>query len=167
MFKVDMPQFDTKMQQYRYINTKLLGLLESDPAPLSNLCNSSALFFAMLQKINWVGFYLVKNDLLLLGPFQGKPACVSISMGQGVCGTAALTQKTQRVADVFQFPGHIACDETSRSEIVLPILHKKRTVAVLDIDSPFTNRFDEKDEQGLSLIVKTLQLHVDWDSFCF
>ena len=120
----------------------------------------SALLNMNLDNINWVGFYLLKENQLLLGPFQGNVACVRITLGKGVCGTAFSTNTIQRIADVHQFEGHIACDAASQSEIVLPINVNGKTIGVLDIDSPITERFNEIDEQGLSLFVKHLELHL-------
>lgn len=135
------------------------GLLEQAAALLSgqndlvaNAANLSAFLFYALENVNWVGFYFVKNKQLLVGPFQGRPACVSIPLGRGVCGKAAETRSIQRVADVHAFEGHIACDAASRSEIVLPLIRAGELIGVLDLDSPVKNRFDEKDEQFLASI---------------
>ncbi|QPG07170.1 GAF domain-containing protein [Salinimonas marina] len=118
------------------------------------MANISALLYNELAEVNWAGFYLYKEDQLVLGPFQGQPACIRIEMGKGVCGTAAAQQTTQRISDVHQFDGHIACDAASNSEIVIPIVIDNKLLGVLDIDSPQYNRFDAEDEAGLTHIVK-------------
>jgi len=119
---------------------------------IANAANLSSFLFYALEEVNWVGFYFLRGSELIVGPFQGRPACVSIPMGKGVCGTAAETQKVLRVADVNAFEGHIACDVDSRSEIVLPLVRNGELIGVLDLDSPVKNRFDEKDEQLLQKI---------------
>ena len=121
-------------------------LLAGENDPIANAANLSALIYHSLENINWAGFYFLKNKELVLGPFQGKPACVRIPLGKGVCGTAAAQRKTQLVADVHQFPGHIACDEASNSEIVIPLIQNDQVIGVLDIDSPVKNRFTENDQ---------------------
>jgi L-methionine (R)-S-oxide reductase len=154
---------EDKAKFYNYLNTKLTGLLCTEPDWLANLSNSAALLYLLLDNINWAGFYLYKNGELVLGPFQGKPACTHIPLGKGVCGTAAVERKTQVVKDVHQFPGHIACDSASQSEIVVPILQGERLIGVLDIDSPIKNRFDELDAQGLEKFVDILNKYIDWE----
>lgn len=119
---------------------------------IANAANLSSFLFYALEEVNWVGFYFLRGSELIVGPFQGRPACVSIPMGKGVCGTAAETQKVLRVADVHAFEGHIACDVDSRSEIVLPLVRNGELIGVLDLDSPVKNRFDEKDERLLQKI---------------
>ena len=119
----------------------------------------------MMENINWVGFYLHRDGELVLGPFQGKPACVRISIGKGVCGTAAKTLEVQVVKNTEEFPGHIACDPASKSEIVLPIVKDNRLIGVLDIDSPILNRFDNEDLIGLKEFVNILNENIDWPSF--
>jgi len=119
---------------------------------VANAANLSSLLFYALEEVNWVGFYFLKGGELIVGPFQGRPACVSIPVGRGVCGTAAETMKVQRVADVHMFDGHIACDAASRSEIVLPLVLNGQLIGVLDLDSPVTSRFDEEDERLLRKI---------------
>ena len=126
------------------------------------LSNASALIYENMKDLNWAGFYLVRNDALLLGPFQGKVACVNIAKGKGVCGTAYATDETQLVKNVHEFPGHIACDSASNSEIVVPIHHEGKVVAVLDIDSPLLSRFDEEDQKGLESFVRKLEELIDW-----
>ena len=137
-------------------NKQLVALIEDEPNQIANLSNASALLNQFLDQINWVGFYLVEGKELILGPFQGLPACVRIPFGKGVCGTSAAERKTLRIADVHQFPGHIACDAASESEIVIPLIKDGTIIGVLDIDSPVKNRFDEEDQHGLEEFVHTL-----------
>jgi L-methionine (R)-S-oxide reductase len=144
-------------QQYQLVEKQLRALLEGEHNAIANLSNASALLNQFLQNINWVGFYLVEENELVLGPFQGLPACVRIPFGRGVCGTAAHNKETVRVEDVHQFPGHIACDAASQSEIVIPLVKEDGTlIGVLDIDSPEKNRFDELDQKYLELFASTL-----------
>ena len=125
------------------------ALTEDVPYSTANLANLSALLYAALEEINWAGFYLAEGDTLVLGPFHGQPACVAIPWGKGVCGTAAALNETQLVPDVHRFPGHIACDSASRSEIVVPLRRAGKVIGVLDIDSPLPARFTEADRAGL------------------
>jgi GAF domain-containing protein len=162
-FKLEDIKFENKDQLYKFMNVKMIGLLSTETDWLANLSNASALIWLMIEDINWAGFYLHKNEKLVLGPFQGKPACVNIEIGKGVCGTAALEKKSQLVENVHDFPGHIACDNASNSELVIPIIIGDKVVGVLDIDSPVLGRFDEEDQLGLEKIVKTLIKYVDWD----
>lgn len=133
------------------------ALFSGEDNLIAAMANFSALINDNLDDINWAGFYLVEGEQLILGPFQGKVACTRIPMGKGVCGTAAQTNTTQRVADVHQFAGHIACDSASNSEIVIPLRRNGQVIAVLDIDSPSLARFDQVDENGLELVVKSLE----------
>ena len=126
------------------------ALLSGQNDRIANAANLSALLFHVLEDVNWVGFYFLKGDQLVVGPFQGKPACVQIPLGKGVCGKAASSLQTQRVADVLSFEGHIACDADSRSEIVIPLVKDGELLGVLDIDSPLEDRFDEEDERFLA-----------------
>ena len=142
---------------YSMLCKQLSALTEDVPHAVSNLANASALLWQALENINWAGFYLLQNDILILGPFQGKPACTVIPVGKGVCGTAVAQRKTQLVADVHAFPGHIACDSASNSEIVIPIYKEGEIFGVLDIDSPVLNRFTEEDRAGLEDFVKILE----------
>jgi len=153
----------TQTDRYRALIQELDGLLEGETDALANLSNASALLASSLDQINWCGFYLLRGEELVLGPFQGKPACVRIPMGRGVCGTAAQKQQSIIVRDVNTFPGHIACDPASRSEIVLPILFGGALRGVLDIDSPELNRFDEGDRTGLEDVVRHLAPRVRWE----
>ena len=131
-------------------------LVEGVPDPVANMANVAALIWQFLPSLNWAGFYRFMDGQLVLGPFQGKPACIRIALGSGVCGTAAETRRTIRVADVHAFPGHIACDSASASEIVVPILVEGALVGVLDLDSPLPDRFDLTDEQGLEELVRAI-----------
>lgn len=143
---------------YDSLLSQLAGLVDGEPDLIANLSNISALLNLSLADLNWVGFYLLKSsEELVLGPFQGKPACIRIPVGKGVCGTAVATAQTQRVADVHRFAGHIACDGASNSEIVLPIFHLGKVVAVLDIDSPLYDRFDAEDQIGLERVATALE----------
>ncbi|MBN2795549.1 MAG: GAF domain-containing protein [Clostridia bacterium] len=162
MKPIEQIKFETKEQTYKYMNIKLTGLIGSEEDWLANLSNASALIWLLIEDINWAGFYLYKKGKLILGPFQGKPACVNIEIGKGVCGTAAETRTTQLVKNVHDFPGHIACDSASNSEIVIPIIHNNELIGVLDIDSPIMNRFDEDDLKGFEKFVQTLNKYMDW-----
>ncbi len=137
------------IEQYQRLTKQAVALIESEKDYIANLANISSLLFMELDDLNWAGFYLKKGDELVLGPFQGKPACVRIPMGRGVCGTAAQTNSVQRVYDVHEFEGHIACDAASNSEIVIPFTINGEVAGVLDIDSPNIGRFNEIDEEGL------------------
>ena len=148
------------LKDYQLLTAQALALIEDESDLTANLANISALLNMNLDNINWVGFYLLKGDQLVLGPFQGKVACVRINLDKGVCGKAFSSNTTQRIADVHEFPGHIACDAASQSEIVVPINCNGSTVAVLDIDSPITNRFSEIDEQGLNYFITQLEPHL-------
>lgn len=146
----------------RDLPTSLASLLEGETDALANLANAAALLFASLDRINWAGFYLLRGDTLVLGPFQGKPACVRIPLGKGVCGACAARRETLVVPDVHAFPDHIACDDASRSEIVVPILDGGFLRGVLDVDSPEMNRFGEAERAVLEECVRVLVPKVDW-----
>ena len=145
------------MTDYTRLNEQLAALVHGVPHRIANLSNAAALLYNTLPDLNWAGFYLMENGLLVLGPFQGKPAGIEIQVGRGVCGTAAAEDRTQLVYDVHQFPGHIACDSASNSEIVVPIHGDGRIVGVLDIDSPRVGRFTEEDRVGLEAFVRVLE----------
>lgn len=134
---------------YRDLASALEALIAGEPDAIANLANASALIFETLPDVNWVGFYRNVNQELVLGPFQGRPACIRMTFDQGVCGAAAKTREVQRVQDVNAFPGHIACDSASKSEIVVPLIRDGKLLGVLDIDSPKTARFTEEDEAGV------------------
>lgn len=145
-----------KKTDYELLNKMLQALLEDEHDFIANLANASALLYEHLEDVNWVGFYLYKNNELVLGPFQGKPACMHIKMGNGVCGTAAMKRKTLRIANVHEFPTHIACDCASNAEIVIPLMQKDTLLGVLDIDSTKFDRFDDIDETQLENFIKIL-----------
>ncbi|NLK07976.1 MAG: GAF domain-containing protein [Firmicutes bacterium] len=149
---------------YEQLLEQLEALMETNW--LANLANTASLIYHTLPDLNWAGFYLRKNDELLLGPFQGKPACVLIPWGKGVCGTAAIKQKTIIVPDVHLFPGHIACDAASNAEIVIPIISDDRVWGVLDLDSPFKERFSTLDQRYLERLMELLHKHVNWRVVC-
>lgn len=153
-------QYDT---DYSIIVAQLSAVTEGEQDTIANLSNASAVLNMNLPELNWVGFYLVRESGLVLGPFQGKPACIRIAFGKGVCGTAAASDATQVVPDVHTFPGHIACDGDSRSEIVIPMHHMGRLVAVLDIDSPVPDRFSQEDKIGLEQCVNVLEQACSWE----
>jgi GAF domain-containing protein len=148
-------------KNYELVIKQLKALLDGEDDLIANLSNASALLNQFLSDINWVGFYLTKDkNQLVLGPFQGLPACVRIPFGRGVCGTAAANNETLRIADVHQFPGHIACDAASNSEIVIPLVKNDEVIGVLDIDSPLKERFNETDEKYLKLFVDVLSEYI-------
>jgi len=148
------------MTDYSALNSSLRALVEGIPHPIANMANAASLLYNSLADINWAGFYLMENDILVLGPFMGKPACIEIPIGKGVCGTAAAENKTQLVYNVHEFAGHIACDCASNSEIVVPLRKDGRIMGVLDIDSPSTGRFSESDKAGLEDFAKILEQHI-------
>ena len=141
---------------YKELCNKLAALMDEIPYRTANLSNAAALLWQELEEINWAGFYQLRDGRLVLGPFQGKPACILIPVGKGVCGTAVAENRVQRVEDVHRFPGHIACDSASNSEIVLPLSCRGEIWGVLDIDSPKLGRFTPEDEEGLSLIAEEI-----------
>ena len=151
------------MNDYEILAGQAGGILETEPWYVSAFSNISALVMAMLPDLNWAGFYLVRDGKLAVGPFQGKPACIHIAPGKGVCGTALKEDRTVLVPDVHQFPGHIACDGASRSEIVVPVHGDGEVKAVLDIDSPALNRFGEEDRQGLESLVRIIEKNISWN----
>ena len=157
MFSSDNIYPTAPEELYPLLREQLQSLTAGVPYTIANLANASALLAQSLRDINWAGFYLMQDGMLVLGPFQGKTACIEIPVGRGVCGTAVAKDETQLVPDVHAFPGHIACDSASNSEIVIP-LHKDGAVAaVLDIDSPTTGRFTQADKEGLELLVPILE----------
>jgi GAF domain-containing protein len=142
----------TKAEIYRDLLLQARGLFEGEADPIANAANLAALIGFGLEDLNWSGFYFLKGDELVLGPFMGKPACVRIALGKGVCGTAAARRETVIVPDVYAFPGHIACDAASRSEIVIPLVKNEALVGVLDLDAPIPDRFDAEDQIGLEAL---------------
>jgi len=158
MFQASAVAIDDKPAFYRDLDKQLGGLLAGERDFIANAANLSALIYLMLPDLNWAGVYLMRGNDLLLGPFQGKPACVRIPVlpqPRGVCGAAAFHRQTQLVGDVHQFPGHIACDSASNSEIVVPLLSGEKVIGVLDIDSPSLSRFDRDDQAGIEQLVRT------------
>lgn len=147
----------SKTEFYQELLAQTNALICDEIDPIANMANISALLFDALEQVNWLGFYRVLDEQLVLGPFQGKVACIRIPMGTGVCGTAAQTKTTQRIDDVHQFDGHIACDATTNSEIVIPVQVNGDIMAVLDIDSTSFKRFDQEDQNGLEAIVKVFE----------
>ena len=145
------------MTDYGELTARLRALTEGVPHRVANLANASALLYETLADINWAGFYLLEGQTLVLGPFQGKPACIEIPLGRGVCGTAAAEDRTQLVYDVHRFPGHIACDSASNSEIVVPLRKAGAVVGVLDIDSPSVGRFTGEDQAGLEAFAAVIE----------
>jgi GAF domain-containing protein len=148
---------EKKQQHYSELAQQVEAIVAGEKDLIANMANISSILYWALDNVNWVGFYLVKEDQLVLGPFHGQPACIRIQIGKGVCGTALSENSIQMIDDVHQFSGHIACDAASNSEIVLPIRQDDQIVAVLDIDSPDIARFDLEDKTGLSQIVEILQ----------
>ncbi len=148
------------MTDYKSLNNALSALIEGVPHPIANMANAASLLYNTLEDINWAGFYLMENGQLVLGPFMGKPACIEIAIGRGVCGTAAMENKTQLVYDVHEFPGHIACDAASNSEIVVPLRKKGLVIGVLDIDSPSIGRFDGADRAGLEAFAAIMECNI-------
>lgn len=145
------------MTDYKLLNQQLQALIHNVPHPVANLSNAAALLYHTLEDINWAGFYLMEDGQLVLGPFQGKLACIEIPLGRGVCGTAAAQDQTQLIHDVHQFPGHIACDCASNAEIVVPLHAGGKVAGVLDIDSPTVGRFTEEDRVGLTAFAQILE----------
>lgn len=159
MFKATEPasgSTETKVELYARLRVELVAVLEGERDLIANLANCAAMLYHTLPDLNWAGFYLLKGTDLVLGPFQGKPACVRIAPGRGVCGAAAARRETLVVADVHAFPGHIACDSASNSEIVVPLITDGRLFGVMDLDSPSKGRFDDEDRVGLEALATAL-----------
>lgn len=149
-----------KQDLYADLAEQLDALLGGEPDPIANLANAASLIFAGLSDLNWAGFYLRRGEVLVLGPFQGKPACTRIPVGQGVCGTAVVRGASVLVEDVHAFPGHIACDSASESELVVPLLRDGRVIGVLDLDSPHRARFDAQDQAGCEALAAIVVRHL-------
>jgi len=164
MLKLNGLEKMTVAQKYKYMVAALEGQLSSEKDVLANLSNASAIIKAIMDRLNWAGFYLIKNNELILGPFQGMPACNRITIGKGVCGTAVENRTVQRVYNVHEFPGHIACDSASQSEIVIPIIKDEKVYGVLDLDSPEMGRFTELEEEYLIKFVDKLVQYVDFEA---
>ena len=152
----------SKIELYQDVRDQLTALLEGERDPIANAANMASLLFHTLPDLNWAGFYFLKGGELVLGPFQGRPACVRIPVGNGVCGTAAQSRSTVVVRDVDAFPGHIACDTASRSEIVVPLIKNGLLIGVLDIDSPHLGRFDDEDRAGCEALVQSFLERTDF-----
>lgn len=151
---------EVKETNYNLLEKQVSSLIEDESNLIAILSNVSALLNDSIDQINWVGFYLIENEALILGPFQGHPACVHIAIGKGVCGTAVSEEQTQIVDDVNAFPGHIACDANSKSEIVVPLRKNNQIIGVLDIDAPITSRFTDVDKNGLEQIVARIEKQI-------
>jgi len=156
MFTLETDQSSSKPEFYESLNLQLTGLLMEEEDMICNLSQFAAFLMQSLEEVNWAGVYFARGEELVLGPYVGKVACTRIPFGRGVCGIAASTQDIQRIANVHDFPGHIACDSASESEIVLPIMVAGKLIGVLDIDSPIANRFDDEDQAGLETLLRTL-----------
>lgn len=163
MFRLDPIKSMNEEERLKYMNMLLKGQLSSERDILANLSNASAIIMACVERLNWAGFYILRGDELVLGPFQGLPACNRIKTGDGVCGTAVATRKVQLVPDVHQFPGHIACDAASNSELVVPIIKEDKVYGVLDLDSPEKGRFTELEKEYFVRFVDTLNEYIDWE----
>jgi GAF domain-containing protein len=155
-FEIAKPETDSKGELYVHLSEQLRSLLEGEHDLIANAANFAALLYHSLPDVNWTGFYLFKEGELVLGPFQGNPACVRITIGKGACGTAAELRQTVVVENVHEFPGHIACDSASNSEIVVPLMKVKQLIGVLDLDSPSFARFDDEDARGLNELADIL-----------
>ena len=156
---------ENTVEMYKVLNERLSALVSDEEKVIPNLANAASLLAAALEQINWAGFYLLSSGELVLGPFMGNPACIRIPVGKGVCGVAAENNEAQIVDDVKSFPGYISCDDSTRSEIVLPIHYRGTVVAVLDIDSPVFHRFGKNDLEGLTRFVEILEDACDWAAF--
>ena len=164
MFKLDGIKDMTEEERLKYMNYLLKSQISSEDNSLSNLSNATGIIKACVARLNWAGFYLMRDgDVLVLGPFQGKPACNRIELGKGVCGTAAKNKETILVEDVLDFPGHIFCDGDSKSELVIPIIVGGRVRGVLDLDSPVLDRFGSMEKEYFEEFVETLEKNIDWD----
>lgn len=163
MFKLDPIKNMNEEERLKYMNMLLRGQLSSERDVLANLSNASAIIMACVGRLNWAGFYILREDELVLGPFQGLPACNRIKIGNGVCGTAVSTREVHLVPDVHKFPGHVACDAASNSELVVPIIKGDRVYGVLDLDSPEKGRFTELEKEYFVKFVDILNEYMDWE----
>ena len=164
MFKLDPIKNMKEEERLKYMQILLQGQLSSEKDYLANISNATAIINACIDNINWAGFYFLKDDELVLGPFQGLPACNRIAIGKGVCGTAVATREVQLVEDVHKFPGHIACDSASNSELVIPIIKDDMIIGVLDLDSPEFNRFSQIHVDALLKFIDKLNEYIDWSN---
>lgn len=165
MFNIEPLRKLSRVDYYESVLLFAKGLMDGERNTIANLANVSALLYQTMDDVNWVGFYLMRNKELVLGPFQGKPACIRIQVGVGVCGNAVSQKQTQLVLNVNEFPGHIACDGDTHSEIVVPIKYKGEIVAVLDIDSPILKRFNETDQMNLEQLVNDIEGSCNWEEY--
>ncbi|MEO9601035.1 GAF domain-containing protein [Parasphingorhabdus sp.] len=156
MLEISIDREQPTAEYYADLTSAAAALVDGEPDAIANMANIAALIWQYIPDLNWAGFYRMVDSELILGPFQGKTACIRIAVGSGVCGTAAASGKTQRVADVHAFPGHIACDADSRSELVVPVMKDGRVIAVLDLDSPLPDRFSPADEAGMMSLIKAI-----------
>ncbi|MGF7060483.1 GAF domain-containing protein [Brassicibacter mesophilus] len=163
MIKLEGIERMNDKQKLEYLLLTLEGQLSSERDVLANLSNASALIYAIIDRLNWAGFYFMRGEELVLGPFQGRPACNRIKIGSGVCGTAASTRKTQVILNVHDFPGHIACDTASNSELVVPIVKDNKLIGVLDLDSPELERFTEFEAKYFERFVEKLNKYLNWN----
>lgn len=163
MFKLDPIKKMNQEERLKYMLILLKGQLSSEEDYLANISNATGIIMACVDRLNWAGFYMMREDELVLGPFQGLPACNRIALGKGVCGTAVSTQKVQLVPDVNLFPGHIACDSASNSELVIPIIKNNKVYGVLDLDSPQKERFTELEEKYFIEFVNILNKYINWE----
>lgn len=164
MFKLDPIKNMNEEERLKYMLLLLKGQLSSEKDDLANVSNTTGIINACIENLNWAGFYILRGDELVLGPFQGLPACNRIAIGKGVCGTAVKTRQVQLVPDVHLFPGHIACDSASNSELVVPIIKDDKVVGVLDLDSPLKNRFTSLHEKYFVELVDLLNKYINWDN---
>jgi len=167
MFKLDPIKNMSELERLKYMQILLKGQVSSEKDDLANISNASGIIMACVDNLNWSGFYLMKSGELVLGPFQGLPACNRIQVGKGVCGTAVKEESTQLVPDVHLFPGHIACDSASNSELVVPIIKDGRVYGVLDLDSPIKNRFEEIHKEYFEKFVQTLNEYINWENLTY
>ena len=163
MFKLDPIKDMSQEERLKYMLILLQGQLSSEKNDLANLSNATGIIMACVDRLNWAGFYILRGDQLVLGPFQGLPACNRIEIGKGVCGTAISTREVQLVPDVHLFPGHIACDSASNSELVIPIIKDDKPYGVLDLDSPVKERFTKLEEEYFIKLVELLDQYIDWE----
>src|SRR5690606_13760320 len=163
MFKLDPIKNMTEEERLKYMNILLKSQLSSEEDSLANISNATAIIMVCVDRLNWAGFYILRGEQLVLGPFQGLPACNRIDVGKGVCGTAVKTRKVQLVPDVHKFPGHIACDSASNSELVIPIINEDKIYGVLDLDSPEKNRFTQLEKEYFIKFVDILNEYIDWE----
>lgn len=162
MFKLDVIKDMNQEERLKYMLILLKGQLSSEKDNLANISNVTGIIMACVDRLNWAGFYIIRDNELVLGPFQGLPACNRIAIGKGVCGTAVATREVQLIPDVHLFPGHIACDDASNSELVIPIIKENKVFGVLDLDSPIKNRFTVLEAEYFVKLVNILNEYIDW-----